>query len=429
MFKAIAQTLAQRFSLFLALALLLVSSAYAQTLQSVIATSLDQHPAVLAQRATLHSSNANLEAANWQYFPTPSVSVEGVNASRRDYSYQGDERVTILRLQQPLWTGGRLAAGVEKAEASLQQAQASEKEVRKQLAVRVVQAYSDWLSASLRLQVAQRSLETHRKLGKQVQRRAEAGASAESERALVSVRMDAISAEVAMLHGQMSAARTRIALLTGLQMTEIDLAKLQAAPLSVSLNVTELQELAIQNSPSLERARSAERVSAANVDERKADLWPQVYLRLERQFGNYAILHSDPATRYFVGFNSALGAGLSNQAAVGSALAQQQAAQKEIGTQELSVRDEVLADHAQLTMLEERGKAIKSSVELAGGIVEAYLRQFLAGRKTWPEVMNAVREESQYQSQSAELDAARILLSWRLAINTYGLDAVLDGER
>lgn len=416
------------FAKILAPALLFGAHVHAQTLRSVIETSLEQHPAVLAQRASMLSSTANVEAANWQFFPTPSVSVEGVNASRRDYSYQGDERVTILRLQQPLWTGGRLTAGVEKAEASLQQAQASEKEVRKQLAVRIVQAYADWLSSSLRLQVAQRSLETHQKLGAQVQRRAEAGASAESERSLVSVRMDAIAAEISMLRGQMSAARSRLALLSGRQLVDADLASLRARPFPISHNVADLQELAISNSPVLERARSAERVSAATVSERMADLWPQAYLRLERQFGNYSVLNSEPATRYFVGFNSALGAGLSNQAAVGSALAQQQAAREEIGTQELSVKDEVLTDHAQLSMLEERSKAIKASVALARSIVESYLRQFLAGRKSWPDVMNAVREDAQYQSQSAELDAARLLLSWRLGINTYGLVAVLDGE-
>lgn len=413
-----------------AVALSAVSPVYSGSIKALIVACTEQHPALLAQQASLLSSAAGVEVARWQYFPTPSVSVETVNAARSDFSYLGDERVTTLRLQQPVWAGGRLDAGVQKAESAWRQSQAVEKEVRRQLAIRAVQAYAEWLSSHLRLQVAQKSYETHAKLGAQVKRRAELGASAESDQSLVAVRMDAVSGEIAQFRGQMNAARSRLSQLMGRTVTDRELAAVSASPYSISMRQSEvdLLELAVANSPGVERARETERGAAATVAERQAELWPQVYIRLERQFGNFAIKHTEPATRYFIGLSSSVGAGLSSQSAIGGALAQRQAAQSEIDQQERVVREEVLIDLEQLSMLEERYTAIRSSINAGSQIVDSYLRQFLAGRKTWTDVMNAVREEAQYQTLGAEINASRILLTWRLAINTYGLAVVLDGE-
>ena len=172
-----------------------------------------------------------------------------------------------------------------------------------------------------------------------------------------------------------------------------------------------------------------EKVIIATVAEKKSDLWPQVYLRIERQFGNYAIPNSDPSTRSFLGFSSSLSPGLSNKAAINAALAQQEAAREEINAQELLVREEVVGEFLQLSMLTERMNAIRSSILISEKILDSYTRQFLAGRKTWTEVMNAARETAQYQSQGSEIAATQTHLSWRLAVNTYGLQAVLLGDK
>ena len=47
-------------------------------------------------------------------------------------------------------------------------------------------------------------------------------------------------------------------------------------------------------------------------------------------------------------------------------------------------------------------------------------RQFLAGRKSWLEVMNAVREIQQAESQLIEAQTNQMQLSWRLTILADG---------
>ena len=143
----------------------------AQSLETLILDALATHPSTQSQRAQVASAMAGVESARWQFYPTPSVSLENAATRSTDALYQGDQRVTTLRLQQPLYTGGRLSAGADKAQASLAQSQAALEETRMQLALRVLQSYGDWLAAHLKTQASQKSAKTHARLRDQVQRR------------------------------------------------------------------------------------------------------------------------------------------------------------------------------------------------------------------------------------------------------------------
>jgi adhesin transport system outer membrane protein len=179
------------------------------TLASLVRDALDSHPTTQSQRALVASAAAGVESARWQFYPTPSVSLENATTSGADPSYQGDNRVATLRLQQPLYSGGRLTAGADKAQASLDQSQAALEESRLQLSLRVVQAYGEWLSAHLKVQASQKNEDSHNRLLRQVERRIDEGVSAESDRVLALGRLDAVRAEVtaAQVQGDMALAR------------------------------------------------------------------------------------------------------------------------------------------------------------------------------------------------------------------------------
>ena len=83
------------------------------------------NPLLQSQTRLIAAAQADVKGAQWQFYPTPSVSVEQVDAGSGDPNYSKREgRVLTLRLQQPLWTAGRLTAGVSRAEASVAVAQA-----------------------------------------------------------------------------------------------------------------------------------------------------------------------------------------------------------------------------------------------------------------------------------------------------------------
>ena len=403
--------------------LLLPSSSYAETLQQLISFALRNHPAIMSSQAQESAAQAGADSARWQFYPTPSVAVEKAQASASDRSFAGDGRVSTLRLQQPLWAGGRLTAGVEKAEASVIASRAALEETRLQLALRVVQTYGDWLAAHLKAEAYEKSLATHQRLHAQVVRRIEQGASSESDLILAIARKKSVAADVALAIAQNDIALNRLGQLLGRQ---IDGAALVvAAPLPADSSLQTLLDLALANNPAIRKASAQAKVQQAALAERSADLSPEVYLRAERQYGNYTYGNTPPENRIFIGLNSRLGAGLSSLSNMEGARSQYQAALADVEVQNRATSEQVLSDHALANSSESRLEAIRASLEAAAQVSLSYDRQFLAGRKTWQDVMNAARELAQTEVQLADIQSAQIQATWRLAIYTQGLAAVL----
>lgn len=399
-----------------------LSSVQAETLERMIVAALASHPSATVQRALADAAQSGVDGARWQFYPTPSISAEKADASSSDPSYAGASTVTTLRLQQPLWTGGRLTAGLSKAEAGLLVSQSSVEEVRQQLALRVVQSYGDALAAQLKLQAYEKSRQTHLRLLEQVQRRIEQGASAESDQILARGRLAALNADISVARTQKDMALARLSQLLG---RKVDGAPLSAVAQTVDPHLPALLDLALAGNPTLQKAQAQARVQESALAEQRAELSPEVYLRAERQYGSYAYRGAAPENRLFIGLSSRFGAGLSSLSAVRGALAQYQAAQAEIEVQSRLVSEQVQADHALAGSYDEHLAALTASLKAAAGVAESYDRQFLAGRKTWQDVMNAARELAQTEAQLSDTQAAQVVVSWRLAIGTRGLAAVL----
>ena len=404
-----------------------LAQAQAQSLEALIQDALANHPSTQSQRAQVASGIAGVESARWQFYPTPSVTLENAATRSTDALYQGDQRVTTLRLQQPLYTGGRLSAGADKAQASLEQSQAALKETRMQLALRVLQTYGDWLAAHLKTQASQKSAQTHARLRDQVQRRIAEGVSAESDLVLALARLDAIQADVMAARAQGDMALARLGQLLGRPVAEATLASTLALPRPVQAQSTGLLEQALELSAAVQKAQSQVRVQEATVAERQADLLPEVYLRAERQYGNFNFANGAPENRLFVGVSSRLGAGLSGLSNVAAARGQLEAAAAEVQVQTRALYEQVLADHALAVSSELRLASVRASLRSAQSVSESFDRQFLAGRKTWLDVMNAARELALTESLMADLLSTQVVASWRLGFYTRGIAAATQG--
>ena len=406
--------------------------AHAQRLEQLINSALASHPSAQGQRALVQSAEASVDSANWQFYPTPSISIESANASATDRLYQGDNRVSTVRLQQPLWTGGRLTAGMDKAAAGLVVSQASLEEVRLQLGLRVMQAYGDWLSAYLKTLANEKSLATHLRLRDQVNRRLSEGASAQSDLTLAVTRLESISADVTAARAQTEVALARLGQLLGGPVDGALLAQAVAAPREYAnagrTGVQALLEMALSINPSVAKAQAQARVQEAVIGERRADLSPELFARIERQYGNYNFPNGAPENRLFVGLNSRFGAGLSTLSNIEAARTQYAAALTEIEAQSRTVSEQVLSDYAQAVSTASRTVSIQMSLKAAADVSTSYDRQFLAGRKSWLDVMNAARELAQTETQLADLQSTLVVVTWRLAAYTRGIDAV-SGER
>ena len=187
-------------------------------------------------------------------------------------------------------------------------------------------------------------------------------------------------------------------------------------------------ELAQKRSPAVRRLAAVVRMQEADVAERKGDLLPEVYARAEYQIGSASIAGAPDAQRIFVGLQSKLGAGLSSLAGIEASQNKVAVATADVENAQRGLAEQVLSDWNQLSTLKARQAALEASLEASRATSKAWDRQFLAGRKTWVEVMNSARELAQAETELADVLAARVLLAWRVALYTQGLDSLLTGK-
>lgn len=387
-------------------------------LPALINRAIAAHPSVKAQESLVAAGRSGVDSARWQYYPTPSISVQNASTSASDPSYQGDQRVTVMGLSQPIYTWGRLSASVAKAEVQAQIAVAQRDEAQNQLALRVVQSYGEWLNAHGKRLAYEDGVALHQRLERQVAHRVQEGQAAQSDLTLAQMRLAALQSDLAALRTQEQVGLSRLTLIVGQPLTPDDIKADLAQPVAVPQPLAALTEQAQSASPTVARFRLLAQAQLITADEIKASAMPEVSARLERQFGNASIANAPPTTRAFIGISSRFGAGLSSLSAVSEALARHTAALAEIESQQRSLSEQIMSDHALLVSSQARRQALQNSTELADQVLASWDRQYLSGRKNWQDLMNSAREQVQVKAQLIDLDGTQLVTSWRLAITT-----------
>lgn len=118
-------------------ALTLMATAEAQqtwNFGQIMQAALASHPLVLGRRSAQAAAQSEREGAEWQRYP--SLSVEASTQSGG---------ASLLRLEQPLWSGGRITAGIDAAGGRLDAAGAALEEARQELALKVIAATTEAL--------------------------------------------------------------------------------------------------------------------------------------------------------------------------------------------------------------------------------------------------------------------------------------------
>lgn len=383
---------------------------------SAIEKALATHPLLAAQRNAVNAADAAIEEAKWRYFPTPSLSARRAYADEGDFSYGGDDEVMVLGLEQPLWTGGRLTAGLRSARAGAQQATAQQAGVARDLALRVVNAYGRWYVSWLQAEILEDSLNAHRELLTQVERRAERGASTGTDVTLARGRL--LTTE-ALRDAEMANARSALAELTQLVGEPVKEGALIAANKSRSELVFEERQLlyqAVEHDPEVDSARAAVALAKANLSNQRSALRPDISVHFERVFGDFQVADRGPDNRIVLEARSQLGPGFSNASAVSGARSEIAEAKAQLAAARLAVRQRISADIALARSFDQRITSLEGAVQTAREVADSYRRQFQSGRKSWFDLLNSVRDLQQAELQSAATMAQYWGLSWSLAI-------------
>lgn len=383
------------------------------SLAEALAEALRTHPSVLTPMRQVEVARADRRVAQQQFFPTPSVSLEQVSPSAADPSYRGDKQLQLFRLQQPLWTAGRLTAGLDKSQAGIDISDANLAEARLQLSFKVLQAWSDWTAAIRKVRAVEQSLEAHRRLDGILKRRIQEGASAPTEQILTESRLQQTQAQWETMQAQTRLARVRLEQLIGRPLSAQD--EPQALRPYQTDSPEQMTSSALKYFPAHVRGQAQLRSQEAEWLERKADLYPEVYLRAEHQRGNFAYADIPSVNRVFLGLTSRLGAGLTTGMQLESIAKKREVLVSDLENVERTLREQIQTEWIQLSSALNRLPSLKQSLASARLTAQAWDRQFLAGRKSWMEVMNTVREVLQADLDLVDAETQILLGSWRLA--------------
>lgn len=403
-----------------------VGSVHAVGMVDLFQRVFDSHPLLQSQSRLVEASQAEVRGATWQFFPTPSVSVEQVSAAASDTAYNKDRQVKTFRLQQPLWTAGRLSAGVSRAQAGVAVAQAQMEETRQQLALRTVQNWGDWRASRQKVYALQESLQTHQRLYELIQRRVETGVSAEADEVLALSRLEQTRAEWMVAQAQLTTALARFEQLIGQPIDSAQLERYAVQSVDAKEELVSLMERAWRNSPTAAKLQAQTKVLETELQIRRAQMMPEVYARAEHQQGSFNSSGLSSANRFFIGLSATPGAGLSLLSGVDAALARLQANEAEMDTARRNLIEQVSIEHISVLTQQQRLRSLVAGLRWIQAMVDSWDRQFLAGRKTWVEVMNAARELAQAHSVLAEVEVAQVVASWRLAVLAEGVPSILE---
>lgn len=365
------------------------------------------HPAVLGKRAGVQAARGDLEGARWQRWPTPSIET-GAGT--------GGAHTTLLRLEQPLWNAGRIDAAIDAAGSRLSAADASVIEARQELGLKLIAAWAEARRQQERAVYAAEGVREHERLLQMIDRRVAQEVSPAVDRKFAQSRLLQVLNDQTLVRQALANALTQLGQLAGQPVSRVDDAD-PPAPIVASREAA--VAAALDHSPVLRRLAAEEQAAEADIASRKSALWPSVSLRLEKSTGTTVL----PIERAMLMLSAQPGAGLSASAGVEAALARREAARQTRDAAVREINEQIGIDWEELQAARERLSNAREARSMSTEVFESYSRQYIAGRKTWIDVLNAVRETTQSDFALADARAQVVAAGERLRLRTGALMA------
>jgi adhesin transport system outer membrane protein len=370
------------------------------TFDQVMRAALASHPLVLGKRSAQDAAQAEREGAEWQRYPSPSLEASTQNGG-----------AGLLRIEQPLWSGGRITAGIDAAGSRLDAAGAALDEAGQELTLRVIAATTEALRQQARQQHSVAGVKEHEKLLAMIKRRVAQEVSPLADQRLAASRLYAAVNELSATTQALNNALAQLSQLAGQPVTEFVAPGLSEAGAPASLDAALDQALA--HSPTLRRLSFEEEAANAEIASKRSVYMPQLALRLESTKGLESVgLTLD--NRAMLVLLAQPGAGLSAKSGADAAVARRQAVRMAREAAERDTRERITLDWNEWVAAPLRLENANQARAMSTEVSESYARQYTAGRKTWIDVLNAVREATQSELAADDAQAQMLAASLRL---------------
>lgn len=285
------------------------ASASAETLADAIALAYQNNPTLQAQRATQRALDETYVQARTGWRPTLTLGANAAYSETRiparaggsGLDRNGDGIPDIVRGQisetnssrigatftQPIWTGGRVAAAVNAANADVLAGRENLRRVEAQVLVSVIQAYSDVRRDQEVLRIRQENVNVLTRQLQESQARFDVGEVTRTDVAQSQARLAQAQASLQSAQAQLAISRAVYATQVGQNPGE--LAPEPSLAFLLPSDPDQAYQIAEQFNPQLRAQQFAEQASRARVAGAKADRMPQVSAQATYGFSGPAI--------------------------------------------------------------------------------------------------------------------------------------------
>lgn len=379
-------------------------------LNKLVHWSLQNHPLIRSAIAQVDAAAADVAQSKWQFYPTPYLRAD---------AYRG-RGARVAGVRQPLWTGGRLSSDVQAAEAIENVAVWSLRQERREMAQRVARHWLAVMTAAEQRKVALEGHEELLRLRDMMDRRVKAQYSAPVDLSLVQARVLQSQSELNLLQAQLDTALYELQLLAGRSLLLEQFTWNEQSPVRSFVTLEEAKGVLV-NEPLWKKAQADIAVARARHAQAEKQTMPTLEARVEYQAGEHALSARD-GYRLSVGFEQSFGAGRSSSAAIEAARVKidATAAQAEAIARDLLAQ--FLSDQSSLNSAIDRIESMHFGLKELDLVASSYRRAFDAGRRSWLELLNTVRENTQSRQQLVRAQAEARYHAYRLNLYLRGVE-------
>lgn len=393
----------------------------------LIQQALHVHPVIRAAQNDIEAARLEQQVIQRQRYFTPSAQAQ----------FREDYRSAKVAIEQPLWTAGRLSSAQDKAAFDYKIAVEGDQAKRYDIASKVLETWGLLLDAHERIQVATQTLTELEAFAGMMARRVDTGVSARVELDLVESRIlqSRVSYENAeqMIHLGLA----RLAqLLNDDRLMHSNFTLPNLLTLSEQLKNSYQPELMLQNSalgrshPLVKQAQDQAKSVLKQAQVVRASRYPQVMIgyEYEHQHHYHQPLANQDQKQIYLSVQYTPSAGWSSLLSERSLRAKAAGLEDTMAATHQQVLDQIHQQLYSFLSAQGRMKTLATAMNSARLVQQSYQRQFIAGRKSWLEVMNATREIEQTAYDLSSTRSALIISYYQLQLLTGALESVLNSD-
>lgn len=368
------------------------------------------HPSISMSQEALKGTQEGVEGAMWQYFPTPSV----------DYSQGANSTQTVAKLEQPLWTGGKLDANYNKALSAEKEALFTLEERKYKLIEMILTHAQNYIQAKYSKQVLYDGIARLDSFSEMIDRKISAGISSSSDKKLLESRLTQIKSDLISTEHKEKIALKQISLLLGEEIPAINFID------NISIENISTEELVSKidgANPTLARLEQKVKGAIYDIDKQEAALYPTLTVAAEHKRGNIYVENSNERdSAIYLKLQSQFGAGLSTLSNIKQAKIELQRLKYEKQATQNELIDGFWQDYNNMLVSKNKIGNSKLNKELSREVFESNKRLFLAERKQWLDLVNSSKEVMDIDIALVDAKVMNMISKYKIALKTGLID-------